>query len=63
MQQKVADGLYSSPVNRKVPIPAKFKGSIPDAEAAVKELFLPDWDNIFQNRAGWIERWDREMAG
>lgn len=62
-QHKVVDGLYSSPVNRKVPISEKFRGSIPDAEATVKELFLADWNNIFQNRAAWIERWDREIAG
>jgi putative spermidine/putrescine transport system substrate-binding protein len=62
IQNKIPETLFSSPVNRNAVIPAKFADALPSTENVTKELFLADWENIRKNRAGWIERWEKEMA-
>ena len=29
---------------------------------AKTEVFVPDWAYVSEQRKGWVERWDREMA-
>jgi len=27
-----------------------------------KDVFVPDWANVAEQRKGWVERWDKEMG-
>ena len=27
-----------------------------------KDVFVPDWANVSEQRKGWVERWDKEMG-
>lgn len=52
-QQQIADISLALPANTTVPAPA----GVPKGE-----VFIPDWNYISEQRKGWVERWDREMA-
>ncbi|MBC7728692.1 MAG: ABC transporter substrate-binding protein [Microbacteriaceae bacterium] len=52
-QKQIADISLALPTNTSVAAPADVpKGTV----------FIPDWAYIAEQRKGWVERWDREMA-
>jgi putative spermidine/putrescine transport system substrate-binding protein len=52
-QKQIADISLALPTNTTVAAPADVpKGTV----------FIPDWVYIAEQRKGWVERWDREMA-
>lgn len=52
-QKQIADISLAQPANTLVATPAEVpKGAV----------FVPDWAYISEQRKGWVERWDREMA-
>lgn len=52
-QKQIADISLALPANSTVAAPADVpKGTV----------FVPDWAYISEQRKGWVERWDREMA-
>ncbi len=52
-QKQIADISLAAPANASVATPADVpKGAV----------FIPDWAYISEQRKGWVERWDREMA-
>jgi len=52
-QQQICDISLALPANTTVAAPAGVpKGTV----------FIPDWNYISEQRKGWVERWDREMA-
>lgn len=52
-QKQIADISLAQPANSSVAAPADVpKGTV----------FVPDWAYIAEQRKGWVERWDREMA-
>lgn len=52
-QKQIADISLALPTNATAAIPA----GVPKGE-----IFIPDWAYIAEQRKGWVERWDREMA-
>ena len=52
-QKQIADISLAQPANTTVAAPA----GVPKGE-----VFVPDWAYISEQRKGWVERWDREMA-
>ena len=53
-QTVLANTAFVAPTNKATPQPAGF----PDSAT----LFTPDWAFIAKNRAGWVDRWSREMT-
>ena len=53
-QTILADKAFVAPTNTATPKPAGF----PDSA----ELFAPDWAFVAKNRAGWVDRWSKEMT-
>lgn len=54
VQSVLATKAFVAPTNSTVPTPAGY----PDANS----LFAPDWAFIAKERAGWVERWIKEMS-
>lgn len=54
VQSVLAAKAFVAPTNTTVPTPAGY----PDAAS----LFAPDWAFVAKQRAGWVERWIKEMA-
>ncbi len=52
-QKQIADISLALPTNTTVAAP-------PDVPKGT--VFIPDWAYIAEQRKGWVERWDREMA-
>ncbi|WP_142846648.1 extracellular solute-binding protein [Telmatospirillum sp. J64-1] len=52
-QEVLAEATYSLPTNTTASRPA----GMPDVAP-----FAPDWKFVSENRAAWIDRWDREMG-
>lgn len=52
-QKDIAETLNALPTNTTVAPPK----SVPKAE-----VFVPDWAYVSEQRKGWVERWDKEMA-
>jgi putative spermidine/putrescine transport system substrate-binding protein len=53
-QTILADKAFVAPTNKATPRPSGF----PDPAA----LFAPDWAFVAKNRAGWVDRWSKEMT-
>jgi putative spermidine/putrescine transport system substrate-binding protein len=53
-QTILADKAFVAPTNKGTPTPAGF----PDPAS----LFAPDWAFVAKNRAGWVDRWSKEMT-
>ncbi|MGC2775146.1 MAG: extracellular solute-binding protein [Bradyrhizobium sp.] len=53
-QTILAEKAFVAPTNQATPRPAGF----PDPAA----LFAPDWAFVAKNRAGWVDRWSKEMT-
>ena len=53
-QSILATKAFVAPTNPAAPKPAGF----PDSAA----LFAPDWAFVAKERAGWVERWTKEMS-
>ena len=54
VQTALATKAFVAPTNKATPIPAAF----PDSAS----LFAPDWAFIAKERAGWVDRWVKEMS-
>ncbi len=54
VQSVLAAKAFVAPTNTTVPTPAGF----PDAAS----LFAPDWAFVAKERAGWVDRWIKEMS-
>jgi len=54
VQSALAAKAFVAPTNASVPTPAGF----PDAAT----LFAPDWAFVAKERAGWVDRWIKEMS-
>ncbi|OZI23844.1 hypothetical protein CAL26_10540 [Bordetella genomosp. 9] len=52
-QKQIADISLALPANTTVAAP----DGVPKGD-----VFIPDWNYISEQRKGWVERWDREMA-
>lgn len=52
-QKDIAEVLTAIPTNSTVAAP----GNVPKTT-----VFVPDWAYVSEQRKGWVERWDREMA-
>lgn len=52
-QKQITEISLALPTNTTVAAPA----DVPRGE-----MFIPDWAYIAEQRKGWVERWDREMA-
>jgi putative spermidine/putrescine transport system substrate-binding protein len=53
-QTILADKAFVAPTNKDTPKPAGF----PDSAS----LFAPDWGFVAKNRAGWVDRWSKEIT-
>jgi putative spermidine/putrescine transport system substrate-binding protein len=53
-QTILADKAFVAPTNTATPKPSGF----PDSAS----LFAPDWAFVAKNRAGWVDRWSKEMT-
>lgn len=53
-QTILAEKAFVAPTNQGTPRPAGF----PDPA----KLFAPDWAFVAKNRAGWVDRWSKEMT-
>ncbi|WP_316191848.1 MULTISPECIES: extracellular solute-binding protein [unclassified Bradyrhizobium] len=53
-QSILAKTAFIAPTNQATPLPAGY----PDSAT----LFAPDWAFIAKNRAGWVDRWSKEMT-
>jgi putative spermidine/putrescine transport system substrate-binding protein len=53
-QSILATKAFVAPTNPAAPKPAGF----PDSAT----LFSPDWAFVAKERAGWVERWTKEMS-
>jgi putative spermidine/putrescine transport system substrate-binding protein len=51
-QKILTEVAAAIPTNTAVAVPA----GIP------KDVFVPDWANVSEQRKGWVERWDKEMG-
>ena len=51
-QKILTEVAAAVPTNTTVPVPA----GIP------KDVFVPDWAHVAEQRKGWVERWDKEMG-
>ena len=51
-QKILTEVAAAVPTNTAVAVPA----GIP------KDVFVPDWANVSEQRKGWVERWDKEMG-
>jgi len=51
-QKILTEVAAAVPTNIAVAVPA----GIP------KDVFVPDWANVAEQRKGWVERWDKEMG-
>jgi len=51
-QKILTEVAAAVPTNTAVAVPA----GIP------KDVFVPDWANVAEQRKGWVERWDKEMG-
>ncbi|WP_341990483.1 extracellular solute-binding protein [Azorhizobium sp. AG788] len=54
VQTLLATKAFVAPTNATVPTPAGYPAS--------DSLFAPDWAFIAKERAGWVDRWIKEMA-
>ena len=52
-QKDITEVLAAIPTNSTVAAPKT---------VAKTEVFVPDWAYVSEQRKGWVERWDREMA-
>ena len=50
------------PVNQKAVLDAATLKAIPNGPEALKITRRPDWKSINQQRAKWIDRWNREIV-
>ncbi|CCD95139.1 putative spermidine/putrescine ABC transporter (Substrate binding protein) [Bradyrhizobium sp. ORS 375] len=53
-QSILAKTAFIAPTNQATPLPSGY----PDPAT----LFAPDWAFIAKNRAGWVDRWSKEMT-
>ncbi|MBV9785160.1 MAG: polyamine ABC transporter substrate-binding protein [Acidisphaera sp.] len=61
-QARNAETIFVGPTNKKTQVPAELAhdlGMNPGPE--VKRIAYPDWSTIAPFRAGWIDRWNREI--
>lgn len=54
LQTALAGPTFTLPSNPAVPTPAGLPANVP--------VHAIDWQNVADNRDGWVRRWDREMA-
>ena len=52
-QKQIAEAALAFPTNTTVAAPAGMPAGT---------IFVPDWAYVSEQRKGWVERWDREMA-
>lgn len=60
-QKCFAEKKYAGPVNTKVELSDKVKAIVPFGDS-YENLWYPDTDAVAKLRAGWTERWQREVA-
>jgi putative spermidine/putrescine transport system substrate-binding protein len=51
-QKILTEVAAALPTNTAVPVPAGMP----------KDVFVPDWAHVAEQRKGWVERWDKEMG-
>ena len=51
------------PTNTKVPIAGEVAKLVPDHAAMRSRFVFQDWARVNEQRAGWLERFNREMRG
>jgi putative spermidine/putrescine transport system substrate-binding protein len=51
-QKILSEAAAALPTNTGVATPAGMP----------KDVFVPDWANVAEQRKGWVERWDKEMS-
>ena len=51
-QKILSEAAAALPTNTSVPTPAGMP----------KDVFVPDWAYVAEQRKGWVERWDKEMS-
>jgi len=61
VQAKVPD-IYGIPGRSDVPLAGKNGETVKQAIAGVK-LIPVDWNHVMEKKAGWTERWKREVIG
>jgi len=61
VQSKVPD-IYGIPGRSDVPLAGKNGETVKQAIAGVK-LIPVDWNHVMEKKAGWTERWKREVIG
>jgi putative spermidine/putrescine transport system substrate-binding protein len=58
----IARSVYFGPTNKIVTLPAEIeKRVLPYGAEMISSMPPVDWDTVVAKRAGWIERWNREM--
>ncbi len=63
-QVKMSDLPYPyGPANRSVVLPEKLQRMVPYGEEGMAKTFVPDFEILNENRAEWVERWNKVMAG
>lgn len=52
----------SGPTNRQTEVPVELASLVPLGEAEAQRLIRLDWGYVHQQRAGWLDRWNQEIA-
>lgn len=63
VQLEMAKVAMTGPVNRGVQVPADLRKFVPAGPEDAAKMIRPDWKHFTQNRAKWIDWWNKEMAG
>jgi putative spermidine/putrescine transport system substrate-binding protein len=59
----MASPYLVTPTNTKVKIQGELTKLIADTDSMPKRFVFQDWAKINEQRAGWLERFNREMKG
>ena len=62
-QKGVAEHLYLAPVNKDVELSEHALERMPfGKDGSIDDIYMPDYQNINENRSEWVERWNREVV-
>jgi putative spermidine/putrescine transport system substrate-binding protein len=63
VQGNNARTFFVAPVNQQAKLDEATSKTVPNGPEALKMIKRPDWKSVNQQRAKWIDRWNREIIG
>lgn len=63
-QAQLDNARYTNlnPVNQTVQLPPDLAARLPAGQNALERVSVPDWNDVNKVRAGWTDRWSREIT-